>query len=178
MVPFHSCIYVTWEAVRREEILKPSYLGEHNFYGMQLTTLDIMLTIFSLVIFLWLIDDINHHIYLFVTLQVTLQLTSSTKSSPKNGKFFCLKQTVKIKVIDSSSSENKLYWTFVVYSMASYFALISDKHKIKTARKERIPLQIAHINVVLRRKFYIFLTIWVVFTFPGCLNSQLSNTIS
>ena len=175
MVPFHSCIYVTWEVVRREEILKPSYLGDYNFYGMQLTTLDMMLTIFSLVISLWLTDEINHHTYLFATLQVTLQLTSSTKSSPKNGKFFCLKQTVKIKVIDSSSFKNKLYWT---YSMASYLALISDKHKIKTARKERIPLQIAHINVVLRRKFYTFLIIWVVFTFPGCLNSQLSNTIS
>ena len=38
-----------------------------NFYGMQLTTLDIMLTIFSLVMALWLIDGVNHHMHLFLT---------------------------------------------------------------------------------------------------------------
>ena len=72
MVPFHSCsIYVTWksiEVVRRRDVLKPSYEGRRGyFYGMQLTTLDIMLTIFNLVIALWLIDDVNHHMHLFLT---------------------------------------------------------------------------------------------------------------
>ena len=70
---YHSCyIYVTWkskEVVRRREVLKPSYRGRGrcSFYGMQLTTLDIMLTIFSLVIALQLIDDVNHHMHLFLT---------------------------------------------------------------------------------------------------------------
>ena len=41
--------------------------GWCNFYGMQLTTLDIMLRTFSLVIALWLIDNVNHHMYLFLT---------------------------------------------------------------------------------------------------------------
>ena len=39
----------------------------YNFYEMQLTTLDIMLTIFNLVIALSLIDDVNHHMHLFLT---------------------------------------------------------------------------------------------------------------
>ena len=72
-------IFVNWkseEVVRRGEVLKPSYGleggGEEgvwvcNFYGVHLTTLDIMLTIFSLVIALWLTDDVNHHMHLFLT---------------------------------------------------------------------------------------------------------------
>ena len=72
MVPFHSChIYVTWkskEVVRRRNVLMPSYgLEGGYFYGMQSTTLDIMLTIFNLVIALWLIGDVNHHMHLFLT---------------------------------------------------------------------------------------------------------------
>ena len=66
--------------VRREKVLKTSYGGwedacacvcvsvfVYNFYEMQLTTLDIMLTIFNLVIALSLIDDVNHHMHLFLT---------------------------------------------------------------------------------------------------------------
>ena len=71
MVPFHSCyIYVTWKSkeVVRKDVLKPSYGGRGGyFYGIQLTTLDIMLTIFNLVITLWLTDDVNHHMHLFLT---------------------------------------------------------------------------------------------------------------
>ena len=71
MVLFHSCyIYVTWkskEVVRRRDVLKPSYGGRGYFCGMQLTTLNIMLTMFNLVIALWLIDDVNHYMHLFLT---------------------------------------------------------------------------------------------------------------
>ena len=70
MLPFHSCyIYVTWkskEVVRRRDVLKPSFGGRRGyFYGMQSTTLDIMLTIFNLVIALWLINDVHHRLHLF-----------------------------------------------------------------------------------------------------------------
>ena len=39
----------------------------------------------------------------------------------------------QIKVIDSSSSRNKLYSTFVVDSKTSNLVHISDRHKIKSA---------------------------------------------
>ena len=68
--------------------------------------------------------------------------------------------------------------TFVVDSTTSNLALISDRHNIKSAPKERISLQIPHVTVVLRHKFYSFLIIWVVFTSPGCTFLQLANTIS
>ena len=61
------------------------------------------------------------------------KITSSTKSSPQYAnKLFCNAQEIKIKVIDSSGSETKLYSTFVVDSMASNIALISDRHIIKS----------------------------------------------
>ena len=68
--------------------------------------------------------------------------------------------------------------TFVVDSMTSNLALISDRHNIKSAPKERNSLRIPHVTVVLRLKFYSFLIIWVMFTFRGCTSSQLANTIS
>ena len=67
--------------------------------------------------------------------------------------------------------------TFVVDSMASNLALISDRHNIKSAPKQCISLWNPHVTVVLRHKFYSFL-IWVVFTFCGCISSQLANAIS
>ena len=68
--------------------------------------------------------------------------------------------------------------TFVVDSMTSNLALISDRHNIKSAPKERISLWIPHVTVVIRHKFYSFLIIWVVITFCGCTSLQLANTIS
>ena len=69
--------------------------------------------------------------------------------------------------------------TFAVNSMKSNLALISDRHNIKPAPKERISLWISHVTVVLRHRFFSFLIIWViVFTFRGCTSSQLANTIS
>ena len=52
--------------------------------------------------------------------------------------------------------------TFVVDSMTSNLALISDRHNTKSAPKERISLRIPQVTVVLRHKFYSFLIIWVV----------------
>ena len=75
--------------------------------------------------------------YLFLTVSIFFQyviknFTSFTKSSPKNtNKFFCHTQTMKIKVMDSSNSENKLYSTFAVNNMTSELTLISDRHKTK-----------------------------------------------
>ena len=162
---------------------------EGQFYGTQLITLDIMLTIFSLVIALLLTDDVNHHMHLFLTCiylfstvsnffqNVIEKLTSSTKSSPQNVKFFCHTQTIKNKVIDSSSSKNKLYSTFVVDGIMSNLALISDRHKIKSAPKECISLRITHVTLVRRHKIYSFLKIQIAFTFCGCTSSQLANAI-
>ena len=60
--------------VSRREVLKRSYggggmreLAWFKFYEMKLTTLDIMLAILNLVTALWLIDDVNHHMHLFLT---------------------------------------------------------------------------------------------------------------
>ena len=61
------------------------------------------------------------------------------KSSPQNGKFFCHTQRIKIK----------LYLTFVIDSMTSNLALISDRHKKKSAPKEYISLRIPHVTAVL-----------------------------
>ena len=55
------------------EVLKPSYEGGggggggQDFSGMELTPLDIMLTIFSLVNAFLLIDDVDHYMHLFLT---------------------------------------------------------------------------------------------------------------
>ena len=171
MVPAHSCyIYVTWnskEMGRRDGEegggFKAIIWVVGQFYRMQLTTLGIMLTIFSLVIALLLTDDVNHHMHLFLT---CIYL------------FFCHTQTIKIKVIDSPSSKNKLNSTFVVDGMTSNLALISDRHKIKSAPEECISLGIPHATVVRRHKIYSFLIIQVVFTFCGCTSSQLANLIS
>ena len=193
MVPSHSCyIYVTWNSRDGEEEggFKAIIWVEGQFYGMQLTTLDIMHTIFSLVIALLLTDYVNHHMHLFLTCiylfsrvsnffqYVIEKLSSSTKSSPQNAKFFCHTQTMEIKVIDSSSSKYKLYSTFLVDGMTSNLALISDRHKIKSAPKECISLWIPHVTVVCRHRIYLFLIIQVAFTFCGCTSSQLANTIS
>ena len=40
---------------------------------------------------------------------------------------------MKIKIMDSSNSENKLYSTFAVNDMTSELTLISDRHKTKLA---------------------------------------------
>ena len=56
--------------------------------------------------------------------------------------------------------------TFVVDSMTSNLALISDRYNIKSAPKERISFRNPHVTVVLRHKFYSFL-IWETFcSFP------------
>ena len=62
--------------------------------------------------------------------------------------------------------------------MTSNLALISDRHNIKSAPKERNSLRIPHVTVVLRLKFYSFLIIWVVLKFCGCTSSQLPKTVS
>ena len=67
---------------------------------------------------------------------------------------------------------------FLVDSMTSNLALISDRHNKKSVPKERIPLWIPHVTVVFRHKFCSFLIMWVVFKFCGCTSSQLANTIS
>ena len=175
MMPFHSCyVYVTWkskEVQRRGEVLKPSYGCVCNFYGMQLTILDMILTIFSLVIAFWLIDDDNHYIHLFLTFL-------KIKLDDVNHHIHLFLTFLKIKLIDSSSSKNKIYLTSVVDSMVSNLALLSDRHNIKSAPKERISLRIPHGTVVLRHTFYSFLIIWVVFKFRGRTSSHLANTIS
>ena len=135
---------------------------------MQLTTLGIMLTISSLVIAPLLTDDVNRHLNLFLTCTIEFHTVS----------LLCHTQTIKIKVIDSSNSKNKLYSTFVLDCMASNLTLISDRHKIKLAPKECISLRIPHVTVVCRHKIYSFLVMQVVFTFCGCISSQLANTIS
>ena len=109
-----------------------------KLYGMELTPLDTMLRIFSLLIALLLIDDVNHYMHLFSTVsnyfQYIIKLASSTKRSAQNAyKLFCHTETIKIKVIDSSKSENKLYSTVVVDSMTSNPVPISNKCKIKSA---------------------------------------------
>ena len=86
---------------------------------------------------------------------------------------FCHTQTIKLKVVDSSSSKIKLYSTFVVDGMTSNFVFISDRHKIKSAPKECISLRIPHVTVA---DIYSFLIIQVVLTFCGCTSSQLANT--
>ena len=127
MVAFHSYhIYVTWktkEVVRRREVLKPSYAGEGeggcNFYGMHLTTLDIMLTIFSLVIAPWLIDDVNHHMHLFLLCTYSKQFQTFFSMPLKNLQVplkvlhkmvnSFVTQRIRIKLIHSFCSGNKLY---------------------------------------------------------------------
>ena len=66
MVLSHSYyIYATWKSndVGMREVLRPSYGWGTNFCGMSLTPLDIMLTIFRLVIALLLTDDVNYYIH-------------------------------------------------------------------------------------------------------------------
>ena len=58
--------------------------GTCNFYGMQLTTLDNMLIFFRLVIALWLIDDVNHHMHLFLTCTYSRQSQTFFGMSLKN----------------------------------------------------------------------------------------------
>ena len=88
MLPSRSCyIYATWnnkEVGRRGEVVKPLYGWRGNFYGMQLTPLDIMLTIFSLVIALLLTDDVNHHMHLFLTCTYSQQSQTFFSVSLKN----------------------------------------------------------------------------------------------
>ena len=63
------------------------------------------------------------------------KLTSSTKSFPLNdNKLFCHTHTdnIQIKVIDSSSSRNKLYSASAVNSMMSNLVHNSERHKIKS----------------------------------------------
>ena len=63
------------------------------------------------------------------------KLTSSTKIFPLNdNKLFCHTYTdsTQIKVIDSSSSGNKLYSASAVNSMTSILVHISERHKIKS----------------------------------------------
>ena len=179
MVLSHSCyIYATCnskEMGRRGQVLKPSYGWRGSFYGM-LIPLDIMLTIFNLIIALLLTDDVNHHMHLFLTCTYSRQFQTFFSMSLKN-----LQGLLKLldkMLLYSSSSKNKLYSTFAVYGMTSNLALISDKHKIKSAPKECISLRIPHVTIVRRHKIYSFLIIQVVFTFRGCTSSQLANTIS
>ena len=93
MLPFHSCyIYVTWrskEVVRRRDVLKPSFEGggeerlflwdavdhsRHHAYNL----------LFSLVIALWLIDEVNHHMHLFLTCTYSRQFQTFFSMPLKN----------------------------------------------------------------------------------------------
>ena len=71
--------------VGRGQILKSSYWwGGGNFYGMELTPLDIRFTIFSLVIVLLLTDDVNHSMHLFLTCTYSQQFQTFFSISLKN----------------------------------------------------------------------------------------------
>ena len=54
----------------------------------------------------------------------------------------------------------------------SNLALISDRHKIKSAPKECISVRITHVTLVRRHKIYSFLKIQIAFTFCGCTSTQ------